>query len=256
MPRRPPTGPGAGRRARLAVFGGLTAVNVATAGARTPAALIAYRVSKTALMPSLAWATRPRDPRVRTALAASAVGDAAMMVHTNAGLVAGIAAFATAHGGYLARLLDPGPPRVAHPTPARRRTARDAALAMGWLGVTALAAAQVHRHAGPDERAVVGPAMAYGALVTGMGAAAVRTGIVDGRPRLVVGGIAFVVSDALVAVWTFGRPLPAGGTVEQDVTATPPEPWRWLDPLIMATYCLAQYCLVTGLEPDRSEGAR
>ncbi len=254
-----------GRLFRHVAYAGLATINVVCSTASAGPGRLLYRITKLALMPTLAWAVRPTDPRVRTALGASAVGDAAMMVHTNTGLLGGMASFAVAHAAYLRALLaPPAPDERTDPVPAR---SRDLAVAAAWLAVTAVAASLVHRSAGPDDRSVVAPAAGYGALVAGMGAASVRAALADDRPRLAVGGLAFVVSDALVAVWKFGRPQPATATVEADraidaevgeesadADAAPGGPPRWLDPLIMATYCLAQWCLASGLTPPDTDG--
>jgi uncharacterized membrane protein YhhN len=80
-----------------------------------------------------------------------------------------------------------------------------------------------------DDRRLRVPVLGYAALVTAMGAAAVRVGRRTSNPALAAGGVLFVVSDGLVAASLFGRRRPA------------------VDSAVMLTYAAAQALLARAL---------
>ena len=183
------------------------------AGSVAPWARRARWVSKPALVPAIAWASRGRPPAL--ALGASWAGDIALLSRSDAGLLGGIAAFAVAHAAYLRTLGPPG------------------------LGVEAAVGAAVWAGAGhvlwrrldtDADRRLRLPVLGYAALVTAMGAAAVRTGRRTSDPALAAGGALFVVSDGLVAASLFGPKR------------------RTVDAAVMLTYAAAQALLAQALE--------
>jgi uncharacterized membrane protein YhhN len=188
------------------------AVAVADAVLAGSGARRARWLTKPALVPAIAAATPGRPPAL--ALGASWAGDVALLSRSEAGLLGGIAGFAVAHAAYLARIRPQG------------------------LGVEAAAGAAVWAAAGhvlwrrldtDAERRLRIPVLGYAALVTAMGAAAVRAGRRRHSPALAAGGVLFVVSDGLVAASLFGPRRPA------------------VDAAVMATYAAAQALLARAL---------
>jgi len=184
-------------------------------------------VTKPALLPAIAVAARAHGRRpsrpLAVALGASWVGDVALLSRSEPALLGGVAGFAVAHVGYLAEIRRrfPGPT----PQPA------GAAVAAGAGAVLAGAGTVLWRQLAGDSRRV--PVLGYAALVTAMGATAVRAGLrTPGPPgrALAAGGVLFVVSDGLVATALFGsRRRPA------------------VEAAVMATYAAAQALLTTAL---------
>ena len=190
----------------------VAAADVVLAGSRAPWARRARWLTKPALVPAVAAAVPGRPPAL--ALGASWAGDVALLSRSDAGLLGGIAGFAVAHAAYLARIRPRG------------------------LGVEAAVGAAVWAAAGhvlwrrldtDAERRLRVPVLGYAALVTAMGAAAVRSGRRRHSPALAAGGVLFVVSDGLVAAGLFG-----------------PER-RAVDAAVMATYAAAQALLARAL---------
>lgn len=207
-------------------------VDAALAASGAPWARRARWVTKPALVPAIAAAGPGRPPAL--ALGASWAGDVALLSRSDAGLLGGITAFAVAHAAYLSaiRRRSTGAPRLA----IRRRPAGRAAAA---IGVEGAAAAAVWAGAGhllwrrldtDTDRRLRLPVLGYAALVTAMGAAAVRTGRRTSNPALAAGGTLFVVSDGLVAGSLFGPKR------------------RTVDAAVMLTYAAAQALLARALE--------
>ena len=186
-------------------------------------------VTKPALVPAVALAVRATGrrptPALGAALAGSWAGDVALLTGSEAGFLGGVGSFAAAHAAYLSAI---------RAVPARP-TAEPGAVVDLVFGAVAVGAGAVlwRRLDTPKDRALRLPVLGYTALVTGMGAAAVRAGLRQGGPAgraLAAGGALFVVSDGLVAVEHFGgRPRPA-------VSAA-----------VMATYGTAQALLAAAL---------
>ena len=222
-------------------------------------------VTKPALVPAIALAARSGGMRpsrtLDVALAGSSAGDVALLSRSEAGLLGGVGGFALAHFAYLAeiRRRASAPPSSAPAPPGDRAIdagapggpATDASAPGGpaadagaagrvatgaFAAVFAGAAAVLWRRLDtPAERRLRGPVVGYAALVTGMGAAAVRTGLRAGGPggrALALGGATFVVSDALVALRQFG-----------------PRRSRVVEAAVMVTYAAAQALLVKSLAP-------
>lgn len=214
-------------------------------------------VTKPALVPAIALAARSGARRpsrtLDVALAGSWAGDVALLSRSDAGLLGGVGGFALAHFAYLAeiRRRASAPPSGAPAPPGHRAIdagalagpAADAGaagrVAVGaFAAVFAGAAAVLWRRLDtPADRRLRGPVVGYAALVTGMGAAAVRTGLRAGGPggrALALGGATFVVSDALVALRQFG-----------------PRRSRAVEAAVMVTYAAAQALLARSLaRPD------
>ncbi len=214
----------------------LSAIHCATAVIPHPFARSAHRVTKPLLMPALAASSPGTPRRARVALAASTIGDTALLSPSTPGVLGGIGGFGVAHLAYLRELLALGR--------TSSRTA-SAAVAVGAAVVTATAASILGRALG-SRRELTWPVLGYAAMVASMGAAAIRAATVVKGPRgrqLAVGGTLFMVSDSLVAAALFG-------------------PARWdshgqLTFCVMATYLTAQASLVTGLsEPGPAHQSR
>ncbi|HIT75694.1 MAG TPA: lysoplasmalogenase [Candidatus Avipropionibacterium avicola] len=198
-----------------------------------PLARRIHRLTKPALMPLLAATSPEVSHRVRVALAASTVGDTALLGTSALSVLGGMTGFSVAHVAYLRELLSLG--RSAQPRVS-------AAVVAAAVGVTAVAGTVLRRAmADGDDRAMIGPATGYAAMVAGMGGAAVRAATVVGGRRgraLATGGALFVVSDSLVAAALFG-----------------PEQWDrrgLLTFAVMTSYLSAQALLVTGLGAEQS----
>lgn len=170
------------------------AVPLALAAATTYLCLVAFdvrgpvRLVKVVPALALAWATRHGHPAVPAAFVLSAAGDG-FLLDKDRFFLAGLGAFLAAHlafgAGFLAEAT-PGP-------------ASAAVLGVG-LGVAAPVLARVWpRLHGPKRVAVP----VYAVTLVGMAAAAAALG-----PLGLAGGLLFLVSDALLAVHTFVRPLP------------------------------------------------
>lgn len=160
------------------------------------------------LLGATALVLHPADPALRAVtvgfLALCLVGDILLMLPSDStGLFAGgLGAFLAAHlllilG--LAASLDGG--------------GRAVVLALVALAVvSAVPAGAVVRAVARDHRPLLGPVVLYIAVLLVMAAVAVAAGVGAGRaasdPALVVGALAFVTSDTLLAMNRFVRPLP------------------------------------------------
>ncbi len=199
----------------------------ASIGVGMPAAAIwLFKPLTTALVMAHAWQRTGGEPGVRAAvllgLILSLVGDVALIVPAH-GFLPGLVAFLLAHLAYLGAFL-----RVAPPMASAWPFAAYAVVAAGllvwlWPGIP-----------GP----LHAPVVAYVVCLTSMAAQAAavwRRAADDAGARrgavLALGGLAFVTSDALLAVNKFGGGLP-------------------LAPLaILSTYWLAQWCIASWLPP-------
>lgn len=213
-------------------------------------------VTKPLVVPAIAAATPGRPPA--PALAASWAGDVALLSRSDAGLLGGIGAFAIAHAAYLAAIRRHRPAPPAPPAPAGSAPAAPGGSAppapggsapaapgtgaarrvAGAVGVEGAVAGAVWAGAGhvlwrqldtDEERRLRVPVLGYAALVTAMGAAAVRTGRRTSNPALAAGGTLFVISDGLVAASLFGPKRKA------------------VDAAVMLTYAAAQALLARAL---------
>jgi uncharacterized membrane protein YhhN len=208
----------------------IAAADTALSASTSPRLRQARALTKPALLPAIALAARAHGRRpsgpLAVALAASWVGDVALLSRSDPALLGGMAGFAVAHLGYLIEIRR----RFPGPTPQPAGTAVTAASG----GVLAAAGTLLWRRLDTgDERQLRLPVLGYAALVTGMGAAAVRAALRTSDPAgrmLAAGGTLFVVSDSLVATTLF-----AGRR-------------RWAaEAAVMATYAAAQALLAAAL---------
>lgn len=178
----------------------------------------ARRFTKPLLMPVLAvhvaGADNSRDtkPLVLAGLGLSGVGDVALLTKTDARLAAGMGAFLSAHCCYLAAF-----------SKRRRGGVRRApwlagAYGLAWLGLNA--------KLWPRTGRLRLPVVVYGSALAAMAVAALDTDV----PAVVAGGAAFLVSDSILALNTFGD-------------ASSPT----ADALVMLTYTAAQGLIAVGL---------
>ncbi|MFK4085033.1 lysoplasmalogenase [Kribbella sp. NPDC020789] len=192
-------------RRRLTTYWSATVVQVAAVAFDST---ILRQASKASLMPLLLSWTRSQQahPLLQAALLASAAGD--LLLETRFEL-AGMAAFAAAHACYLAFF-------------ATKSTARDwrVLAAYGALWAALIAALSP----GLGNQTI--PVAAYALLLT-------ATAVVSRwhSPRAGLGGLLFLVSDALIALRMSGRDFPGRG------------------PLTMSTYAAGQYFLTTSRTP-------
>ncbi|HEY6746313.1 MAG TPA: lysoplasmalogenase family protein [Mycobacteriales bacterium] len=212
---------------RQGLAAAVAVADVLLAGSRAPWARRARWVTKPALVPAIAAAVPARPPAL--ALGASWAGDVALLSRSDAGLLGGIAGFAVAHAAYLTRIFGLGPAGSDRPDPAGPAIRWPVEAAAG-AAVWAAAGHVLWRRLDTDaERRLRLPVLGYAALVTAMGAAAVRAGRRRRDPALAAGGVVFVVSDGLVAASLFGPQKPA------------------VDAAVMATYAAAQTLLARAL---------
>jgi uncharacterized membrane protein YhhN len=178
----------------------------------------ARRFTKPLLMPllavQLAMAKEADDtrPLVLAGLAMSWVGDVALLAEGEGPFAAGLAAFLAAHCCYLAAF-----------SKRRRggvRRARWAAAAYGlaWCGLNVVLLPRTGR--------LRVPVVVYGTALAAMAVAALDTGV----PTVAAGGAAFLVSDSILALSTFGGASVPGA-----------------DPLVMLTYTAAQALIAGGM---------
>lgn len=178
----------------------------------------ARRFTKPLLMPVLAahvaGTGRARDtkPLVLAGVCLSGVGDVALLTKTDGRLAAGMGAFLSAHCCYLAALAK-----------RRRGGVRGApwvagAYGLAWLGLNA--------KLWPRTGRLRLPVVVYGSALAAMAIAALDTDV----PAVVAGGAAFLVSDSILALNTFG-----------DVSSPT------ADALVMLTYTAAQALIAVGL---------
>lgn len=140
------------------------------------------RFVKPLLMPALAATTSPNGAAT-VALAASTVGDTALLGKSEGAFRCGVGAFAVAHGGWIAACL-------AHrPRPTAADVAPFAAL---WMATA--------KHFGARADPLV---LTYGAILDTMGAVALSTARAMPSKRgrtLAAGALLFLLSDHLIAL--------------------------------------------------------
>jgi uncharacterized membrane protein YhhN len=160
------------------------------------------------LLAGTALALHPADPALRAVtvgfLLLCLVGDVLLMLPGDStGLFAGgLGAFLAAHVLLIVGLLasmDGGGASVVRAL-------------VGLVVVTAVPAGTVVRAVARDHRPLLVPVVVYVAVLLVMGAVAVAAGAGAGRaandPALIVGALAFIASDTMLAVDRFVRPLP------------------------------------------------
>lgn len=208
----------------------IAAADTALAASTSPRLRQARALTKPALLPAIALAAhahgrRPSGP-LAVAMAASWVGDVALLSRSDPALLGGMAGFAMAHLGYLIEIRR----RFPGPTPRPEGIAVTAVSGGVLAGAGTLLWPRLDTG---DERRLRVPVLGYAALVTGMGAAAVRAALRTADPAgrmLAAGGALFVVSDGLVATTLFGA-----------------RPRRAAEAAVMATYAAAQALLAAAL---------
>ena len=214
-----------GRAALRATYLVLAAVDTALAASGRPRAHRVRRITKPALMPLLlAGNPAPGHPLLVTAQVASGVGDVALLRSGDRALRAGMAGFAVAQAGYLARFAFARRLPAAERTgPPRRRIALAAVAA-----TNSVAAGVAARRRDP---ALQLPTTAYGLLLSTMALTALSVRG-ERRARLLAGAgaLSFLVSDSVLAYREHVRP------------DSPPA----LDGVVMATYTAAQVLLAEG----------
>ena len=218
-----------GRRGWASALGVLAVVHVAAqvAGPEAAGVGVVLTVTKPLLMPALAGLAWVRTVPGRTrrwlvaALAASLVGDVALMPAGEAWFLVGLAAFLVA--------------QCLHITAMWPWVGRSVLVVGRWralpYGVGALALLAV---LAPGLGALVWPVGVYAAVIVTM--AAVATGV---SRTAALGAVSFVVSDALIAL--------TGLTALVSL----PRPGAW----VMATYVAGQALIVLGVTAAASEAA-
>lgn len=202
------------RRARAAalVAGAVTVVGVWTGSMRV------QRMAKPLMVPALAAGLDPARDRVLLAgLAAATVGDVLLIdPDDDSALEWGARAFAVMQGSYTYLLFRRG----ARPAPidAIPRYA-------GWLAASTLLARR--------QPAVASTLIAYGAVLATTSTLSARSVSRGGDPRLVIGGVLFTVSDALI--------------VFRRLFLTDDRQRRAAEAVVLSTYVAAQVLLVEAL---------
>ena len=202
------------RRARAAalVAGAVTVVGAWTGSMRV------QRMAKPLMVPALAAGLDPARDRVLLAgLAAATVGDVLLIdPDDDSALEWGARAFAVMQGSYTYLLFRRG----ARPAPidAIPRYA-------GWLAASVLLARR--------QPAVASTLIAYGAVLATTSTLSARSVSRGGDPRLVIGGVLFTVSDALI--------------VFRRLFLTDDRQRRAAEAVVLSTYVAAQVLLVEAL---------
>lgn len=215
---------------RLA-FGALAVADTALAGASSPGAHRARRLTKPLLVPVLA-ASVAADPRVRTSPLRNStriaqgfgwLGDLALMGQGTPAFAAGMASFGAGQVAYIQGFRAMGDPQPLW----RSRIGRTALTVFAASGPPmALGAARQEKVLGPG-------VLAYAGLLTAMAAHAAhldQSVPQDARRASAIGGAAFLASDTLIGVRQF-------------LLTDPP---AWLESAVMATYAAAQCLLAEG----------
>ena len=178
----------------------------------------ARRLTKPALMPLLALHVAGRDgdedtqPLVLAGLGMSWVGDVALLAKGEGAFAAGLVSFLAAHGCYLAAF---GRRRRGG---LRRAPWVAVAYGLAWCGLNAVLLPRTGR--------LRLPVLVYGTALAAMAVAALDTD----DAAVAAGGAAFLASDSILALRTFG-----GATVPN------------ADALVMLTYTAAQGLIATGM---------
>ncbi len=223
------------RRITAVAYAAVSALDTVLAATGSDGAKRIRLITKPALMPLLASGSHPGanlGPAVGLALAGSWIGDVGLLNSSDTGFLIGIGGFAGAHVSYLTALTAPVP------DPRTQRAAINIAAA-GFSAVTICVGTLLWKRLSRTDPSLRAPVAAYAGLVSTMGFAAVRRGVLLGGKtgrRLIAGGILFTVSDGLVAVTKFG-----------------PRRYALLDALVMATYTSAQALLVAGLRSPTND---
>ncbi|SDG21340.1 Uncharacterized membrane protein YhhN [Lentzea fradiae] len=175
------------------------------------------KVTKTALMPTLAVAAPPRDPGMAVGLAGSWAGDVALLGDSDKAFRTGLTGFLVAHLGYTAAL-------AGRSTPGSRKAV------LPILAGSAALATAFGKAAGP-----MGKPVALYALTLGTMVAAASTARGEGSRRVLGGAALFAVSDALLGASRFVLK----GRAARVATAG-----------VIPTYTAAQWLLHTGFSRE------
>ncbi|GGU42959.1 lysoplasmalogenase [Lentzea flava] len=171
------------------------------------------KVTKAALMPTLAATSPPRDPGMAVGLAGSWAGDVALLGDSDRAFRTGLFSFLVAHVGYTAAL-------------ARRSRPGSRRAVLPIVAASATGAAVFSRAAGPMGRPVALYALTLGTMV-----AAASTARGPGARRVFGGAALFAVSDALLGA---GRFVLKGQAARAAAAG------------VMPTYAAAQWLIHTG----------
>ncbi len=208
----------------LPAYGAAAVIDVVLAAAGQQGA---RRFTKPLLMPLLAAhfaGSDDRDgckPLIFAGLGLSGLGDIALLSEGEGPFGLGLASFLAAHCCYLAAF-------------AKRR--RGGVRQARWVaGVYGLAWGGLNVVLFPHTGRLRFPVLAYGTALTGMAIAALNTGV----PTVAAGGAAFLVSDSILALDTFGAArLPAA------------------QGLVMLTYTAAQALIAVGMASTETTAER
>jgi uncharacterized membrane protein YhhN len=208
----------------LAAYFAVAATDVVLAGTGRRGA---RRLTKPALMPLLAAHVASGKegedvkPLVLAGLGLSGAGDVALLGKGEGSFALGLSSFLAAHGCYLAAF-------------AKRRRGGigkapwvAAAYGAAWVGLNAVLF--------PRTGKLRLPVVVYGTALAAMALAALDTD----DPKVAAGGAAFMVSDSILALRTFG-----GATVPG------------ADALVMLTYTAAQALIATGMTAPVTDSGR
>ncbi len=202
----------------------LAAADAVLAGRSGAAARRLRYVTKPALMPVLAAASRPTAPTgITAAQALSWGGDVALLGSGERAFLAGLGSFFGAHVAYVAALAPRGQRLTAPPTSGVK-----VALAL-WSTTTPVMALAARRQ---DPRLAV-PVAAYSTVLAAMFATAARLDPSlsrHGRRTVLTGAALFLASDTILGLQKFvlGRKVPA------------------LETAVMATYTAGQGLIAAG----------
>jgi uncharacterized membrane protein YhhN len=225
------------RRAATIAYTALSTVDALLAGRTSRSARRARAVTKPLLMPALALTTASASApaptlvrHVRVAQGFSWLGDVALLGRSRASFLAGVAAFAGAHGAYIfgfagardrdATMSDPGP--------------RAAAMLFAATGP------MMARAAGQRDPALRLPILGYAGVLAAMFAAStvLDRGLPESAKHRVVAGTGlFLLSDSLLGVQRFLR------------HAESPR----LETAVMATYTAGQWLIADGVVRTRHD---
>ncbi len=170
------------------------------------------RLTKPALMPLLAATEAPdADPLIVAGLFLSWLGDVALLADGEGAFTAGLVSFLAAHLSYVAALTKRRAGGI------RKAPGLAILYGLAWLGLNLLL--------WPRSGRLRWPVLMYGTALVAMALAALDTGDFQAT----AGGAAFLASDSMLALDTFGvARLPAG------------------DGLVMLTYAAAQALIAHG----------
>ena len=203
------------RRTLLPAYGAIALADAVLAGRGQQRA---RWFTKPVLMPLLAAdlvcndASDRTDQLILAGLGLSCLGDIALLAEGEGPFAAGLASFLAAHGCYLAAF-------AKHRNGGISRSPRVAgAYVLAWCGLNTFLWTKTGQ--------LRLPVLVYGSALAAMAIAALDTGV----PAVAAGGAAFLLSDSILAIDTFGGAnLPAA------------------DVLVMVTYTAAQALIARGL---------